>query len=80
VFTATSFRKALQTKAQSILEATLNIGSGFILSVIVWQILANYMGIPMPIGDNLFITSIFTIVSLIRSYVWRRYFNKRHSK
>lgn len=70
---------SMQTKTQSMIEATLNIGSGFLLSLVVWQILAYYLGIPMPIVKNLFITSVFTVVSLTRSYLWRRYFNKRHA-
>ena len=66
-----------QSKVESMIEAFFNIGSGFILSVIVWQILAHYLGIPMPLAKNLFITSIFTVVSLARSYLWRRFFNAR---
>lgn len=60
---------------ESAIEATLNIGSGFVISLIVWQILAHLYKIPMPITRNLEITSIFTVVSLTRSYVWRRIFN-----
>lgn len=62
----------MQTRTESIIEAALNIGSGFILSLIVWQILAGVYDIPMPISRNLQITSIFTVVSLLRSYAWRR--------
>lgn len=62
----------MQTKTESLIEAALNIGSGFVLSIIVWQILAGYYGIPMPISRNVEITSVFTVVSLTRSYVWRR--------
>lgn len=65
----------MQSKKESAIEATLNIGSGFILSLVVWQILAHLYAIPMPITRNLEITSIFTAVSLTRSYVWRRIFN-----
>lgn len=66
-----------QSKLESVVEATCNIGSGFILSLVVWQILAGIMEIPMPLSRNLVITSIFTVVSLTRSYLWRRYFNTR---
>lgn len=64
-----------QSKLESAVEATLNIGSGFVLSLVVWQILAGLYGIPMPLSRNLEITSIFTVVSLARSYLWRRIFN-----
>lgn len=55
-------------------EALLNIGSGFLISLVVWQLLAAFYGIPMPILLNLQITSVFTVVSIIRSYIWRRVF------
>ena len=64
-----------QSRIESAIEATLNIGSGFIISLIVWQVLAHWYGIPMPLTRNLEITSIFTVVSLTRSYIWRRIFN-----
>jgi hypothetical protein len=33
------------------------------------------MHLPIDIGTNLIITGIFTVVSIIRSYIWRRFFN-----
>jgi hypothetical protein len=63
-----------QSKTVSAIEATLNIGSGFIISVLVWQVLAGWYGYPMPLSRNLEITSIFTVVSVLRSYIWRRAF------
>ena len=62
----------MQTRTESFIEACLNIASGFVISVIVWQLLAGHYNIPMPISRNLEITSIFTIVSVTRSYLWRR--------
>lgn len=66
-----------QSKRESLIESMLNIGSGFVLSLVVWQLLAYMMDIPMPLSRNLLITSIFTVVSLTRSYLWRRFFNAR---
>jgi hypothetical protein len=67
----------MQTKTESAIEATLNIGSGFIISLVVWQLLAGYYGYDMPLSRNVEITTIFTLVSLTRSYIWRRLFNWR---
>lgn len=64
----------MQTKTCSMIEAFLNIGSGFIIAIIVWQGLAGFYDIHMPITRNLQITSIFTVVSITRSYIWRRLF------
>lgn len=63
-----------QTKLVSMIETFVNIGTGFLLSIIVWQLLALYLEIPMPLTRNLFITSVFTVVSILRSYLWRRFF------
>lgn len=65
-----------QTKLVSMIEVGCNYLSGFILAFVVWQTLAYFLGIPMPLSRNLFITTIFTVVSVIRSYVWRRFFNR----
>ena len=65
----------MQTKIQSLIEATTNIVVGFALSVVVWQFLARYYGYDMPLSRNLEITCVFTVVSLIRSYFMRRWFN-----
>lgn len=67
-----------QSKTESAVEAALNIGSGFILSMLVWQLIANpVFGYEVTFGENVALTSIFTVVSLVRSYVWRRFFNLR---
>jgi len=67
-----------QTKKQSIIEVIANTLVGFIISVIVSVFLFPMMGIPVTFGENLGITLIFTVISLIRSFVMRRIFNKLH--
>jgi hypothetical protein len=59
----------------SFIEACLNTASGFAVSLVVWHWVCKWFDIPMPIGRNLEITGIFTIVSVARSYLWRRLFN-----
>ena len=65
-----------QSKLTSMVEVILNTASGFILAFVVWQVVAGLYDIDMPFGRNFQITTIFTIVSVLRSYVWRRIFNK----
>ena len=61
------------------MEAVLNVGSGFLLAMLIWQLIANPLyGYDVTLLENLGLTSIFTGVSLIRSYLWRRFFNKRN--
>ena len=62
-----------QSKKSSIVEISLNTGSGFLVSLVITSLLLPYMEAVGAIG----ITSIFTVVSLIRSYTWRRFFNNK---
>lgn len=64
-----------QTKRHSITEALLNTGSGFLVSLFVWHVVGPWLGYHVTLSDNLIITSIFTVVSVVRSYAWRRGFN-----
>lgn len=64
-----------QSKLHSHIEAAANLISGFIIALIVWHFLAQWLGIPMPLDTNLLVTSVFTVVSYVRSYTFRRVFN-----
>lgn len=67
----------MQSRAASALEAVLNVGSGFVLALLLWQlVVAPLWGYEVTMLDNLGITTIFTVASVVRSYVWRRYFNR----
>jgi hypothetical protein len=66
-----------QTRLQSLVESVINVGLGFIVSLIVQLITFPMFGIHLSIGGNLAVISIFTATSVIRSYVVRRYFNAR---
>lgn len=65
-----------QTKLESIIEQCLNLGSGFLISLLVMQlIITPLFGLNVSVADNLGITCIFTVVSFFRGYAWRRLFN-----
>jgi len=66
----------VQSKKSSIIEISLNTGSGFIVSLLITSLLMPYMNDIGPFG----ITCIFTVVSLVRSYAWRRFFNNKIQK
>ena len=68
--------KDTQSKLESRIEIFVNYVSGFIIAYLSWQVLAYG---PMTWGwfdiyDSFIITSIFTVISMIRSYAWRRFF------
>jgi len=65
-----------QTKLESFIESSTNTAIGFGTAFLTWQfIAAPYMGYRVTLHDNLVITSIFTVVSVLRGYLCRRFFN-----
>ena len=65
-----------QTRLESALEATASTTAGFVTSFIVWQaVAAPLFGYEVTLIDNFWLTTIFTVVSLARQYVFRRFFN-----
>ena len=70
----------MQTKLQSFLEASVNIGIGLVIALLTQIIVFPMFGINIPLKDDLLIVLIFTVVSIIRSYVLRRFFNWYHHK
>lgn len=67
-----------QSRIESLIESWANIGSGFIISYLMWVFVVgplwNLETTPL---DNLGIVTLFTVTSVIRSYVWRRWFNAK---
>ena len=67
-----------QSRLGSVIEAVLNVGSGFVIALILWQFVVSPLwSYEVTMLDNLGLTSIFTVVSVARSYVWRRVFERR---
>lgn len=65
-----------QSRKMSAIEQICNVGSGWFLSFLLWSfVVAPIWGMKVTTTDNLGITAIFTIVSVIRGYIWRRAFN-----
>lgn len=72
---------ATQSKKSSLLEQFFNVGSGFIISLCVWVYVVNPVWeLNVTPADNIYITLLFTVVSIVRGYVWRRLFNKHLHK
>ena len=67
----------MQTKLQSLTESITNILIGYLIALMSQLLIFPMFDIILPLSDNLLIGLYFTMISLIRSYVLRRYFNKR---
>jgi hypothetical protein len=69
-----------QTKKQSFIEAISNTAVGFIVSYISTFLIFPLVGVATSAGTNLVIVFYFTVVSILRSYIIRRCFNKKTAK
>ena len=66
-----------QTKMDSFMEAATNTAIGFVISLAVTFVTFGLYHIHTRLVENLGITAIFTLVSIVRSYTLRRMFNGR---
>lgn len=67
----------MQTRLSSLIEAVINVAIGFVVSLVITAIVLPAYGHPVSWAENLQITGIFTVFSILRAYVVRRYFNAR---
>ncbi len=63
-------------KWNNLLESIIDVGSGFILAIVIQLTLFPLFGLHPTILDSLGIALIFTIVSMTRSWLWRCYFRR----
>lgn len=67
-----------QTRLGSFYEACINVAIGFGINFAFNLILLPIVGLPMPsLGQNFTLGILFTVVSVARSYLIRRYFNAK---
>jgi hypothetical protein len=65
-----------QSKKHSAIESIINVFVGLITSFLIQLVLYPMLNIPVTFSQNLIITFVFFIVSFIRGYLIRRFFNK----
>lgn len=64
-----------QTRLVSLIETLLNTALGFVVSFIGWPIAAALTGIQYSHGQHWAVVGFFTVLSVARGYVVRRFFN-----
>lgn len=64
-----------QTWWGSIVEAKANIAIGFGVAMAANAVVLPAFGYPVTVADNLGITLVFTVISVVRQLVVRRFFN-----
>ena len=64
-----------QTRRGSLVEAWANIVVGFTINFFANLLIFPLFGMHISPGDNFIMGLIYTVISLVRSYVLRRWFN-----
>lgn len=65
----------MQTRLSSLIEALIGTAIGFLVSLLITAWLLPQYGHAVSWSDNFQITGVFTIASVLRSYLVRRFFN-----
>ena len=63
-------------KLRCFIESCIDVGSGLILAILIQIFLFPFFGLHPTILDSLGIALIFTVVSIIRSAIWRSFFRR----
>lgn len=66
-----------QSKLESLIEAIANTLIGFAISFLAWPIAAWIFNMPYNPGQHFGIVIFFTVLSVVRGYAVRRWFNYR---
>lgn len=68
----------MQTKKQSLQESLTNVAIGYIVALLSQLVIFPLFGLDVPFSDNVLIGLWFTVISIARSYILRRWFNRKH--
>jgi hypothetical protein len=63
-----------QTRSMSLIESIANTAAGFLVSLLIQLCLFSWMSIETTTGQNLTLSGVFTLASLVRGYLMRRLF------
>lgn len=66
-----------QSKLESFIETCINTAIGYLVALASQLVVFPMVGINVPISTNLEIGAWFTVISVARGYVIRRWFNAR---
>lgn len=71
-----AFKRLEQTKKHSRLESLTNATIGLIVSYLAQLVIFPLLGLQVSQGQNVKITLLFFVISYIRNYALRRFFNQ----
>jgi len=65
----------MQTRLMSMVETITNVAIGLVVSFLSQVVVFKYYDIHISLAQNLELTLYFTVVSVIRGFALRRFFN-----
>ena len=66
----------MRRNVRSLIESIIDVGSGFILAILIQLYIFPLFGLNPSMLDSIGIALIFTGVSITRSWIWRIIFKK----
>jgi len=70
----------MRGNVRQLIESFIDVGSGFILAILIQLYIFPFFGLYPSIWDSIGIALIFTFVSITRSWLWRLVFIKNGKK
>ncbi len=70
----------MQSKRESMIETLTSVFVGWLIGVILNLTILPLFNYNITVVDSLWVSLIFTVISVIRSYVIRRFFNSKERK
>ncbi len=70
----------MQSKRESMIESLTSVGIGWFISFIANMLVLPLFGYNINLTDGVLISIIFTIISIVRGYMVRRWFNSKERK
>ena len=70
----------MQTKKWSMIESLTSVGIGWFIGVILNLTVLPLFDYYITVVDSLLVSLIFTVISVVRGYLIRRFFNSKERK
>ena len=67
----------MQSRLASFIEALTNVAIGMVVSFFGQIMVSHWYNLPLNLAQNVQIVLFFTVLSVVRSYCIRRWYNRR---
>jgi len=65
---------------RNLFETFIDVGSGLVLATLIQLLIFPFFDLHPTVWDSFNIAIIFTIISMVRSFLWRTIFSRRRIK